>query len=139
ATRTSCTRATCAASRCRIRRPPWNSRSDRNRGRFPLRHAPSAIIPMVFTRRRKRDMRLLALPGASLALAALAIGMLHPGGALRAQAAEYPDRPIRLIVATAAGGASDILARTVGQRLAESWGQPVVVDPRPGANGNIAA
>ncbi len=51
----------------------------------------------------------------------------------------YPDRPIRLIVATAAGGASDILARSVGQKLAEAWGQPVVVDPRPGANGNVAA
>ncbi|MBR0668020.1 tripartite tricarboxylate transporter substrate binding protein [Roseomonas hellenica] len=51
----------------------------------------------------------------------------------------YPDRSIRLIVATAAGGASDILARQVGQKLTEAWGQPVVVDPRPGANGNIAA
>lgn len=56
-----------------------------------------------------------------------------------AQAQTYPDRPIRLIVATAAGGASDILARQVGQKLTEAWGQPVVVDPRPGANGNIAA
>src|SRR3954451_5915091 len=56
-----------------------------------------------------------------------------------AQAQSYPDRPIRLIVATAAGGASDILARQVGARLAEAWGQQVVVDPRPGANGNIAA
>lgn len=51
----------------------------------------------------------------------------------------YPDRSIRLIVATAAGGASDILARQVGQKLTEAWGQPVVVEPRPGANGNIAA
>ncbi len=52
---------------------------------------------------------------------------------------EYPERPIRLIVATAAGGASDILARQVGERLTAAWGQPVVVDPRPGANGNVAA
>jgi tripartite-type tricarboxylate transporter receptor subunit TctC len=51
----------------------------------------------------------------------------------------YPERSIRLIVATAAGGASDILARQVGQKLTEAWGQAVVVDPRPGANGNIAA
>jgi tripartite-type tricarboxylate transporter receptor subunit TctC len=56
-----------------------------------------------------------------------------------AVAQSYPDRGIRLIVATAAGGASDILARQVGQKLSESWGQQVVVDPRPGANGNIAA
>ena len=58
---------------------------------------------------------------------------------VQAQAQEYPDRPIRLIVASAAGGASDILARSVGQKLSEAWGQPVVVDPRPGANGNVAA
>jgi len=64
---------------------------------------------------------------------------LAPGMPGTAQAQSYPDRPIRLIVATAAGGASDILARSVGQKLTESWGQPVVVDPRPGANGNVAA
>ncbi|GGC56320.1 exported protein [Siccirubricoccus deserti] len=56
-----------------------------------------------------------------------------------AAAQTYPDRSIRLIVATAAGGASDILARQVGLKLGESWGHQVVVDPRPGANGNIAA
>src|SRR3954467_810068 len=58
---------------------------------------------------------------------------------LAAQAQDYPRRPIRLIVATAAGGASDILARQVGARLAEAWGQQAVVDQRPGANGNIPA
>lgn len=68
------------------------------------------------------------------ALAALLV--LAPLGAA---AQTYPDRSIRLIVATAAGGASDILARQVGQKLSEAWGQQVVVDPRPGANGNIAA
>ncbi|MBL6455591.1 tripartite tricarboxylate transporter substrate binding protein [Belnapia sp. T6] len=70
----------------------------------------------------------------------LALLLLAPGTAgAQAQGPAYPDRPIRLIVATAAGGASDILARQVGARLAEAWGQQVVVDPRPGANGNIAA
>jgi tripartite-type tricarboxylate transporter receptor subunit TctC len=58
---------------------------------------------------------------------------------LAAAAQGYPDHSIRLIVATAAGGASDILARQVGQKLTEAWGQQVVVEPRPGANGNIAA
>ncbi len=67
----------------------------------------------------------------------LLLALLLLGGAAEAQ--EYPDRPIRLIVASAAGGASDILARSVGQKLSEAWGQPVVVDPRPGANGNVAA
>ena len=59
--------------------------------------------------------------------------------AVPALAQGYPERPVRLIVATAAGGASDILARNVGQKLTEAWGQPVVVEPRPGANGNVAA
>ncbi|MCK8787660.1 tripartite tricarboxylate transporter substrate binding protein [Roseomonas sp. NAR14] len=69
---------------------------------------------------------------------ALAQATATPGPVPGAEAA-YPDRPIRLIVATAAGGASDIVARLVGQKLSEAWGQPVVVDPRPGANGNVAA
>jgi len=55
------------------------------------------------------------------------------------RAAEYPVKPIRLIVGFSAGGGSDIAARIVGQKLTELLGQPVVVDNRTGANGAIAA
>ena len=52
-------------------------------------------------------------------------------------ATPYPGRPIRIVVAYTPAGATDILARTVGQKLNEAWGQPVVIENRPGANGNI--
>src|SRR6185436_17044149 len=61
------------------------------------------------------------------------------GVALAAQAQNYPSKPIRIIVPYPAGGTSDILARSIGQRLSESLGQPVVVENKPGANGNVGA
>jgi len=56
-----------------------------------------------------------------------------------AVAQPYPSKPIRFVVATAAGGASDIVARTVAERMQEGLGQPIVVEAKPGANGNLAA
>ncbi|MGC3962272.1 MAG: tripartite tricarboxylate transporter substrate binding protein [Rhodocyclaceae bacterium] len=55
-----------------------------------------------------------------------------------ALAADYPDKPVRLIVPTAAGGSLDTLARLLGQRLEAQLGQPFVVENRPGGNGNTA-
>src|SRR5437899_7416848 len=49
----------------------------------------------------------------------------------------YPNKPVKLVVPFTAGSATDILARTVGQKLTEMWGQSVVVDNRPGAGGTI--
>ncbi|WP_423196559.1 Tripartite-type tricarboxylate transporter receptor subunit TctC [Cupriavidus sp. H19C3] len=64
-------------------------------------------------------------------------GLLAP---LSAWADEkWPTRPIRLIVPYPAGGSSDIIARLISKQLGEALGQPVVVDNRPGANGNIGA
>jgi len=59
-------------------------------------------------------------------------------GAVAAHAAEWPERPVKLVVPYAAGGNVDIAGRVVGQKLQEQFGQPFVVENRPGAGGLIA-
>jgi tripartite-type tricarboxylate transporter receptor subunit TctC len=59
--------------------------------------------------------------------------------AAAAHAQSYPAKPIRLVVPYAAGGTSDILARQIGPKLTDAWAQPVVVENRTGANGNVGA
>ena len=56
-----------------------------------------------------------------------------------AKAQAYPTRPVRIVVAFAAGGAQDILARLIGQWLSERLGQPFIIESRPGGGGNIGA
>jgi tripartite-type tricarboxylate transporter receptor subunit TctC len=101
-----------------------------------------------------RDAVLVGTPRSSLWWARLtAIGEEMPGKALvvsvvlaalllalpAALAADYPSRPITVVVAFPPGGASDVLARLIGKQLERRLGQPFVIDNRPGAGGNVAA
>jgi tripartite-type tricarboxylate transporter receptor subunit TctC len=69
------------------------------------------------------------------ALTAIAAAAAAP---LAAQAAGWPDKPVKIIVGYSAGGAVDAVARTLGQALSATFGQPVVVENKPGAGSNIA-
>ena len=69
----------------------------------------------------------------------IGLGAVLAALAAAAAADTYPSKPIRIVIGTPAGGGSELQARYVGQALTQAWGQPVVVDPRPGASGNIAA
>ncbi|MEA2917239.1 MAG: hypothetical protein QOJ15_9320, partial [Bradyrhizobium sp.] len=60
-----------------------------------------------------------------------------PAGSVRAE--DYPDRPVKIIVPFAAGGTADAVPRLVGNWLSRKWGQPVIIDNRTGAGGNIGA
>jgi len=67
-------------------------------------------------------------------VATLATGIAVASGAsAQSPADKYPDRPIKIIVPFAPGGSTDILARVIGQKLTEQWGQPVIIETRPGA------
>jgi tripartite-type tricarboxylate transporter receptor subunit TctC len=91
-------------------------------------HSWSAIID-----RPRARSRLRILLGAGMLLAML------PLAAVPAHAQQYPTRPIRLVILSTPGSGPDIVGRLISNRLAEAWGQQVVVDPRPGASGIIGA
>jgi tripartite-type tricarboxylate transporter receptor subunit TctC len=69
-----------------------------------------------------------------IATATLALAIAAEG-----QAPTYPDRPIRIVVPFAVGGIADTFGREIGKKLTEAWGQPVLIETRTGAGGNIGA
>src|SRR5262245_24754879 len=121
--------------------PPPSSR--RSSGCWPSRRCAPAILavlptPLPAARRsptRWRDRRGVQMTKVArfVAFAALAFAL----GVGVAIAQDYPSRPITILVPQAPGASSDLLARTLGERLQAQWGQPIVIDNRPGAGGNV--
>ena len=78
--------------------------------------------------------------GFAATLSATAAALLLAAAGAQAQGADaFPARPIRIVVPFPAGGATDIAARVLGERMAADWKQPVTIDNRPGAGGNIGS
>src|SRR4051812_9192278 len=83
----------------------------------------------------KQVRRARSRPEVRRFIAAIACALIACGGTASAQT--FPTKPIRFVVPFAPGGSTDTLGRTLGQKIAESIGQQVVIDNRTGANGNI--
>lgn len=75
---------------------------------------------------------------APLALATITLAAAGNAGA-QASAENFPNKPIHIIVTFSSGGAPDIIARLIGDRMSAEWGQSVIIDNKPGAGGNIGA
>lgn len=82
---------------------------------------------------------LFALLGTAWFVLGLVLELVLANPALAQQNAEFPNRAVRLVVPFPPGGPTDVCARIVGQKLSELWGQPVVIENRPGADTAIGA
>ena len=107
----------------------------RRNTRLPRQGTAGRIAPNEQEARREG-----AMTSAGRFLAPLVLAMLAGDiAAAEDSSATFPNRPIRMIVPFPAGGPSDIVARLIGQKMSEDWGQPVVIDNRPGGNTIIGA
>ncbi|MDB5819564.1 MAG: bug [Rhizobacter sp.] len=88
-------------------------------------------------RTRHRLPVLTALMRGVAASLTMAVAIAAPATA-RADASTWPSQPIRMVIPTAVGGNHDLLARLIGEKLTGAWGQQIIVDARPGANGMLA-
>jgi tripartite-type tricarboxylate transporter receptor subunit TctC len=70
---------------------------------------------------------------------ALLSGLAMGSATAQERADAFPSRAIKIVVPFPAGGPSDVLARMIGQKMSEDWGQPVVIENRPGANTVLGA
>src|SRR5215207_6472509 len=98
--------------------------------RLPAIQPPSSFIEAIMQVARAKTFF-------SLLLAACVLGV--PALPVSAQSQNYPNRPVRLVVPFPPGGIADVVARVMGQKLAEAWGQQAVIDNRAGASGTLGA
>src|SRR2546427_5007088 len=123
-----------ARSSCALRREPraWRP-SAIAQGATGTTRGPAGYNPhSAIERTRRTSMKRVA----AALTAVLVAGLLSPPPA---QGQQSPNKPIRIVVPFAAGGTSDILARAIGPHISTAWGQPVIVENRTGANGNVGA
>src|SRR5689334_3660309 len=101
-------------------------------GRETPKFSTPELVPS--PRKEETSMNLLSrLP--KLFLTAVVMTVANPGSAI---AQTYPDKPVRIIIPYSPGSAIDVVSRLIGGKLSEWWGQPVVVESKPGASGQIA-
>jgi tripartite-type tricarboxylate transporter receptor subunit TctC len=72
-------------------------------------------------------------------IASIILSLVAIGCSVAHAADPYPSKPVKILFGFPAASATDVIARTMGQKLSEKWGQPVVIDNRPGAGGNLAS